>query len=149
MNKKQILIFSHEFPPFGGGAGIVAKFYANKLADEGAKVTVLTRKIDNLDYHVQYTIKAVKTLPKLWFMSYINAVNFSSYDRIILNDISSIYCAGIFFTRQQLAKSVVFLHGDEPESIFENPNILRKITRFKFFYTQSLFFGKIVAVTIL
>ena len=24
MNKKQILIFSHEFPPFGGGAGIVA-----------------------------------------------------------------------------------------------------------------------------
>lgn len=145
---KNILIFSHEFPPFGGGAGVVAKDYAQKFSDDGFDVTVLTNKIDNLDFDVEYTIHTVKTLKKVWFLSYCNSVDFNSYDKIVLNDVAAVYCAGLFFTKKQLEKSIVFLHGSEPEDIFEKPNLFKKIFGFRYFYTKALMHvSKIIAVS--
>ena len=120
---KKILIFSHEFPPFGGGAGVVAKHYAKKLSDEGNEITVLTKQIENIDLNVKYKIRLVKNLKKIWILAYIKAVDFDEYDQIILNDHSSVYFAGLFFSQNQLSNSVAFLHGSEPENIFEKPNI--------------------------
>lgn len=132
------MIFSHEFPPFGGGAGVVAKHYAKKLSDEGNEVTVLTKKIDKIDFNVNYKIKLVKNLKKLWILAYIKAVNFDAYDQIILNDNSAVYFAGVFFSHKQLSNSTAFLHGSEPEDIFEKPNIIKKLFAFKHFYTNAL-----------
>ncbi len=40
--KKKILILNYEYPPIGGGAGVVSRYHAEGLAAEGYKVTVLT-----------------------------------------------------------------------------------------------------------
>ena len=37
-----ILILNYEYPPLGGGAGVVSKYHAEGLARSGHKVTVLT-----------------------------------------------------------------------------------------------------------
>lgn len=138
MVKKKILIFSHEFPPEIGGAGMVAQQYARNLANRGFHVTVLTCKRDHLNYNDGHILKAVKTLPKVWFLSYINAINYNQFDSIILNDPAAVFFAGLFFTDEQLAKSTVILHGSEPENIFEKPLFSKKIFRFKSFYTKAL-----------
>ena len=135
---KKILIFSHEFPPFGGGAGVVAKHYAKKLSDEGNEITVLTKQIENIDLNVKYKIRLVKNLKKIWILAYIKAVDFDEYDQIILNDHSSVYFAGLFFSQNQLSNSVAFLHGSEPENIFEKPNIIKKLFAYKYFYVSAL-----------
>jgi glycosyltransferase involved in cell wall biosynthesis len=148
MIKKKILIFSHEFPPLGGGAGVVAKDYAQLFTNEGFDVTVLTTKRKNIDFDVEYKLKTIKTFKKVWFISYINAVDFNNYDKIILNDVAAACCAGIFFTKKQFSKSIVFLHGSEPENIFENPSLFKRISRFKYFYTKALMnVNKIIAVS--
>lgn len=148
MTNKKILIFSHEFPPFGGGAGVVAKDYAQRFTNDGFDVTVLTTKRNNVDLNVEYTIKAIKTLQKLWFISYLKAVDFNNYDKIILNDPAAVYCAGMFFTKKQLEQSIVFLHGSEPENIFEKPSLFKKVSRFKHFYIKALtHVNKIISVS--
>lgn len=38
----RILILNYEYPPIGGGAGVVSRYHAEGLADAGHKVTVLT-----------------------------------------------------------------------------------------------------------
>ena len=63
---KKILIFSHEFHPFGGGAGVVAKHYAKKLSDEGNEITVLTKQIENIEVHSFY-LKPFQFLPDSLF----------------------------------------------------------------------------------
>ena len=38
----KILILNYEYPPLGGGAGVVSKYHAEGLAERGYKVTVVT-----------------------------------------------------------------------------------------------------------
>ena len=38
----KILILNYEYPPLGGGAGVVSKYHAEGLANEGHEITVLT-----------------------------------------------------------------------------------------------------------
>ena len=148
MANKKILIFSHEFPPFGGGAGVVAKDYAYLLSSQGHSVTVLTRDIKGIEENESYKIKIVKTLPKVWFISYIKAIDYDKFDVIILNDNASVYFAGMFFSKKLLSKSIAFLHGSEPENIFEKPSKLKKLFAFRYFYTKALMsVKKIIAVS--
>lgn len=135
----RILIFSHEFPPDIGGAGVVAQQNARALAEAGNDVTVLTRdrKI-NLENDLIYTIKRIPTYGKLWFLTYKYAVDFSDYDMIILNDPASIYVAGLFFNKETFDKTIAFLHGSEPELIYQKCSPFQVITFFKFFYTSAL-----------
>jgi len=135
---KNILIFSHEFPPQAGGAGVVAQEYAKSLSSAGHNVTVLTKKRENLDHSTEYEIVAIKTRQKLWFLSYFEALNFNEFDLILLNDPASVFFAGLFFTKEQLGKSLVFLHGSEPELIFEKPTLAKRLCFFRLFYTSAL-----------
>ncbi len=41
-NNTNILILNYEYPPLGGGAGVVSKYHAEGLLKKGYKVTVLT-----------------------------------------------------------------------------------------------------------
>lgn len=135
----RVLIFSHEFPPDIGGAGVVAQQNAKALAEAGNDVTVLTRnrKI-NVENELIYSVKRVHTYGKLWFLTYKYAVDFSDYDLIVLNDPASIYVAGLFFNKETFDKTIAFLHGSEPELIYQKRSLFQVITFFKFFYTSAL-----------
>ncbi|GHX42267.1 GDP-mannose-dependent alpha-(1-6)-phosphatidylinositol monomannoside mannosyltransferase [Vibrio cholerae] len=145
----KILVFSHEFPPDVGGAGVVAEQNARALSLLGHDVTVLTRyKCNNTAKDHTYRLKEVHALNKLWFLSYKKAVDFSSYDLILLNDPAAIYVAGLFFNKKTLDKSYAFLHGSEPELIYIKPSFSYKISFFCHYYTKALNnIKKIVAVS--
>jgi len=134
----KILIFSHEFPPQIGGAGVVAEEYATCLSSTGHDVTVLTQLRKNALYSGSYKILQVQTLKKLWFFSYRKAAHFDSYDLIILNDVGAAYTAGLLFSKELLSKSIMLLHGSEPETIFLKPSLYRKYTLFKQVYKRTL-----------
>jgi glycosyltransferase involved in cell wall biosynthesis len=144
----KILIFSHEFPPQIGGAGVVAEEYATCLTSAGHDVTVLTQLREDATYSTPYKIIQVKTLSRLWFFFYRNAVDFHEYDLIILNDIPAAYTAGLFFRKSLLSKSIMILHGSEPETIFLKPSIFRRVALFKKVYIRVLnYICHIVAVS--
>jgi len=134
----KILIFSNEFPPFVGGAGVVAKQNARALSLGGHKVTVLTRKRSDTVPDGPYEIVEAPVFSKLWFLSYRKAVDFASFDLIFLNDLPSVYVAGLFFSSVAFSKSVIFLHGSEPEILFEKISFARKVSFFKQIYISSL-----------
>lgn len=136
---KRILIFSHEFPPDVGGAGVVAEQNARALSLLGHDVTVLTRyRCSNMVKDHIYRLKEVHVLNKLWFLSYKKAVDFSSYDLILLNDPAAIYVAGLFFNKKTFKKSFAFLHGSEPELIYIRSSFSYKISFFRHYYTKAL-----------
>ena len=150
MNKK-ILIFSHEFPPFGGGAGVVAYQYCKELQKQGNEVTLLTRKNRFLNELKNINIVSVVHIPKLWFISYyfkLKSINLKQFDFIILNDIAAGYVAGKYFDNEALSKCIPILHGSEPENIYIQPTIFFKLMRFKYFYNNMLQNSKkIIAVS--
>ena len=48
-NKKlKILIVNYEYPPIGGGGGVICKDIAEEISKEGHKITVITSKFTNL-----------------------------------------------------------------------------------------------------
>ena len=113
-----------------------------------SSLTVLTQLRKNASYSVSYKILQVKVLKKLWFFSYWRAVNLDSYDLIILNDVGAAYTAGLFFSKELLSKSIMLLHGSEPETIFLKPRFYRKYTFFKQVYKRTLnYVSNIVAVS--
>jgi len=134
----KILIFSHQFPPQMGGAGVVAEEYATCLSSAGHDVTVLTKFIKNVSYSEKYKILQVKTLKRLWFFSYKQGADFDNYDLIILNDVRAAYTAGLLFSKELLSKSIMLLHGSEPERIFLKPALYQKYTCFKKVYRRAL-----------
>ncbi|MBD3843870.1 MAG: glycogen/starch synthase, partial [Campylobacterales bacterium] len=138
----KILIFSHEFPPQVGGAGVVAEQNARALSKNGYDVTVLTREQKVLKQSNGYKIITVKSYNKLWFLVYKDSIDFDSFDLIFLNDPASIYVAGLFFDKKLLSKSLVFLQGTEPETIYLNPKLTMKLSFFKYFYTKALYKSK-------
>lgn len=136
----KILIFSDEYPPEIGGAGKVAETYAKILSEQGNEVTVLTRKIKGVSARGdnEYNVVECYVPSKLRFPFYINGVKFHEYDLIILNDIVSVLHAGAFFSSILLSRSIVMLHGSEPEIIFENISLSKKVLFFRFFYKRVL-----------
>ncbi|TVR77500.1 MAG: glycosyltransferase family 1 protein [Chitinophagaceae bacterium] len=50
MQKLKILILNYEYPPLGGGAGIISRYQAEKLAEFGHKVDVITCSEKNKFY---------------------------------------------------------------------------------------------------
>lgn len=126
----KVLLISFEYPPFGGGAGIVASQNYGALKDEGAEVEVLCKNaINDKDFR--------KLNPFKMLSISLNHKNLN-YDVILLNDIRAIHYAGVFFSKGLLKKSVAFLHGSEPEGVYEAPTLKKKITGFKYFYNRAI-----------
>ena len=134
----KILIFSHEFPPQIGGAGVVAMQNARALSLIGHEITVLTRKRLNTIADGPYNIIEVPVFSKFWFLSYRKAVDFNSFDLIFLNDPASAYVAGLFFSSQIFSKSIIFLHGDTLGLVINKPKITHILSLFKPVYIKSL-----------
>lgn len=139
---KKILIFSREFPPFVGGAGTVAFEYARTLGDI-FEVTVLTESIqeDKNEKKDIFSNLKVKKMEPFFFLpgvlKFCRFNDFNAFDLIILNDSSSIFYAGVFFSKKLLSKCVCIYHGSEPENIYENPSRLRKLINYKGFFNRA------------
>ena len=138
----RVLVFSHEYPSFGGGAGIVAQQLVKDLSNLGVTVDVLTKQradndltYINKSYEVSY-----RGLP--WFIAYSlyikRKVKLSNYDFIICNDNVSQYIAGLIFKKNQLKKSILLLHGSEPEYFYLNDTIKAKFLLLKYIYNRAI-----------
>ena len=137
----KVLLFSHEFPPMLGGAGTVGYELTKLLVDEGYSVDVLTCRQESRntnDFSHINCFYQVRSLKKIWFLSYIRKLNLRKYDLIILNDIGATFVAGFTFSKNSLTKSVIFLHGSEPEKVFISPELTKKLIGFKKAYKRAL-----------
>lgn len=138
---KKILIISNEYPPLGGGAGIVAQDTVEKLIKADINVTLITNTANRQNSNSNLNIIEVKTMPKVRFINFwseIKKLSLSEYDKIILNDIGATMVASFYFNKEQMEKSIVYLHGSEPENIFVNPSITFRMLRFKNRYINLL-----------
>ena len=137
---KKILIISHEYPPVVGGAGVVAKDLVKKLLNNNFEVTMVTN-YSGRSYEPQYKLIEVKTIPKIRFYNFwmrIKKLPLESYDKIILNDVGAAMVGSYFFNNDLLMKTVVFLHGSEPESICKKPSLWFKFIGFENRYYNLL-----------
>ena len=142
MMKNKVLMFSHELPPQGGGAGVVGLQYCCELAEAGFEVTLLTKKkgaypkiLKNVD------IIGVTYIPKLYLIPYyfkLRNINLADYKHIILNDMVSVHVAGFCFSESELNKSISFLHGSEPETVYRSPNVYQRLAGLNYFYSRAI-----------
>ena len=59
----KILVLNYEYPPVGGGAGVISKHIAEGLAQHGNDIHVVTVKHGNLPKEtIERTHKAIKKL---------------------------------------------------------------------------------------
>ncbi|MEH6908736.1 glycosyltransferase family 4 protein, partial [Neobacillus drentensis] len=121
---KRVLLFSHEFPPAVGGAGTVAQDVSHILSKiNNYHITVMCNHIEGRRKSKDYKIIEVKSLPKLRPLFYWNKLKHLDLDgfySIIINDIGAALVAAYFFPVELQRKCTVFLHGSEPEEIFQN-----------------------------
>jgi len=144
---KNILIFSHEFPPRLGGAGVIANQLATNLS-ENYKVTVVTKKRREADFsNCSFNVIEIFTVKYLWIFSYILFYFFNDlrkYETIILNDGGAIFSAGLIFNENLLNNSIIYIHG--VEKYFELNNFFSYF--FKKIFKRSLKYSKnIIAVS--
>ena len=151
---KRILIISYEFPPVVGGAGSVAKDLAIGLSNE-CEVHVLTEWINDTetenrktDGYVLHEVRSKRGLRPLNYWNYIKTLGVDSYHRIIINDARASMVGSLFFSEELLKKTVVYIHGREPEEVIVNPGRLRKLLRYPQKYEGFLKgAGKIISVS--
>jgi len=135
----RVLVFSHEFPPVGGGAGVVAAQVCAELSQHDCEVSLLTKDVHGESVKCDVNLIKPRVVKKsCWPLAFLGKVKHHNYDLIVLNDPGAIYVAGISFSTEALRKSVCFLHGSEPENIIRNSNLIKKLTFFRFFYNRAL-----------
>lgn len=148
---KKILVFSHEFPPFGGGAGIVASQFCFELSKQDFNVTLLTTNGINAQGLENVNIIKIPKVLKIWPLFYylkLRKIDLDKFDHILLNDVGAIYSSGLFLSNENLAKSFTFLHGSEPELMYKDVKLFHKIFFYPKFYKRAInSCKKIIAVS--
>ncbi|MGO3443884.1 MAG: glycosyltransferase family 4 protein, partial [Pseudoalteromonas distincta] len=87
------------------------------------------------------SIIGVNYIPKFYLIPYylkLKSISLSDYSHIILNDMVSVHVAGFCFTKNELKKSISFLHGSEPETVFHSPDIYQKLAGLNYFYSKAI-----------
>lgn len=125
-----VIIISYEYPPFGGGAGVVAQQNASSIEKAGGKVKLVIN--GNAEAHESWKLNIFTVM--LIALTY----RFLKVDYILLNDVRSIHYAGLFFSKSLLNKCVAFIHGSEPEGIYESPSMIKRVAFFDKFYTRAI-----------
>ncbi|WP_413284606.1 glycosyltransferase family 4 protein [Vibrio sp. MA40-2] len=149
MDKKSILIFSDEYPPAGGGSGVIAKRLVDDVRSLGHNVTLLTG--DECPDEPDITHVRVHRTTLIWVFSYykiITKLNLQSYDLIIINDQVSAYIAGRFFDQSTLKKCKVLIHGRDSNFFFNRKSLKHNIFQYEKYYAKLLVQSqKIIAVS--
>lgn len=135
-----ILVFSDEFPPDGGGAGVVARQLALDLQTMHRDFTLLTGATKGQRVSETALIEVSRpTLlwPLMYFFRLIK-LQADKFQIIILNDYVAAYIAGIFFSKELLAKSTILVHGEDAEFFLARNSLKHKIFRYRFSYKRAL-----------
>lgn len=147
-----LLIISHEYPPFLGGAGSVAETWANVLVNNH-NVTLVTRfnKFRHTD-DSRFKIIQVKSRPVIFSIYYWiilkNLFKESKYDVIILNDSGAAQVAAFFFSKITRNKCWLLFHGNELEILYpSNPFHYNNLYR-KFFVDLMFDVNKLIFVSL-
>jgi glycosyltransferase involved in cell wall biosynthesis len=145
---RKTLLITLEFPPIGGGAGVVASNLTDVLSNLGYNISLVTLfNVQRKDDKIIQVKSNRKTWPiKIW--KKLNDLDLNDYDNIILNDIGASLIGSYFFDKKTVKKTIVFLHGSEPEIIFIKPKLSFRIINFKRRYSELLLNCKtIIAVS--
>lgn len=144
---KKILLFSHEYPPCLGGVGTIALSIVNYFNDkDGYTIKVITSSRSKpLDNNI---IHSSKFSARLWFLSYYfefkHLINDADY--IICNDPAAIYTAGKCFSKQELAKTICLIHGEE--KYLDNTSLFGRLINFPQVFSRALYnFSNVVFVS--
>ena len=121
----KILIITHAFIPDMDGGIIVAYNYAKELVALGHDVTVLSKKYETAlegecFKHIMLPGKYPDRLYICEFKHYFKTFDFSSYDKIILNQYPTSIIAGKFFSKELLLKCIPIIQGMEVEEVYKN-----------------------------
>lgn len=128
---KKILILAYEYPPNGGGAGVVARQLYN----------------DSRDYDYIEFIRSAESSSKTqrlvlpFFLNYnlFKKINFDDYSKIILNDLEMIIAAGKYFNKSTLGKTTVIIHGTAYKRYIDALSTLDFLRGFGRSFTRVLF----------
>ncbi|MDP2562085.1 glycosyltransferase family 4 protein [Psychrobium sp. 1_MG-2023] len=129
---KRVLIVSNEYPPIVGGAGIYLANLVNNIDLTRHKVTLIipegccAKVDDNLEV---IEVKEIKGLSLFSYYLKIKELNLELFSKIIVNDPSTAFIFTLML-KEHRAKQVVFLHGLEPEYIFQSPRPLYQLLQF-------------------
>lgn len=136
------LIISAEFPPKTGGAGIVAYNLADYFVSKQIDVEIITlRNHNRLLEKYPFSIEEICSIPKLSIITMANtvkAIRPERYDVIIANDIGATLALGLSCNVPLQKKTYIFLHGSEPEIIFEYPSFLYRLLNVQSIYSTVL-----------
>ena len=134
----RILIISHEFPPFIGGAGSVAESWIKSLSGTH-EVTLITRfHPDRQRTGLNYRLEELKTKPVIFPIFYQLHLKKlmregAGFDLILLNDLGAAHVGALFFDVELLAKTWVYFQGNEIEAVYQDKSLKGRLflPRFK------------------
>lgn len=136
----EVLIFSDEYPPDGGGAGIVAKQLGKGLKALGKRVVMLVGKSPRGRAEEEDTVECPR-IKLFWPLAYAYALWRMRAWRIphfVLNDYISAYVAGLFFSQAMLRRSVIIVHGNDSKFFFARKTRKHRIYQYGFFYARAV-----------
>ena len=124
-------IWSVEYPPEGGGTGVVAKqmcaiFSKKKSVD----LTLITKSRSSLLKEAYWKTEEARGHKIIWVVHLMIKMVFKTGDIHIINCPISMTLAGICFSKKKLGKAIFLLHGSEIRFLFNSP--LMKIWSYVF-----------------
>lgn len=136
----KILVFSDEYPPAGGGAGIVARQLLRDYVHAGHSVTLLSgdeapADADALRHH--RVMRRTLTWPLTYRLA-LGAIDLRAFDCIVLNDVTAAYIAGLWFPRSALRCCVVVVHGADSRFVYQFGDLRKKVFRYPAVYSRTL-----------
>ena len=136
----EILIFSDEFPPDGGGAGIVARQLAFDLSASHKEITLLVGRSDKQRITNENIIE-VSRPTLIWPIMYVvrlALLHARKFKIIVLNDNVAAYIAGLCFSKALLKKSTIVVHGEDAEFFLNRRSLRHHVFQYRFFYKRTL-----------
>jgi glycosyltransferase involved in cell wall biosynthesis len=120
----KVLLISHEFPPFLGGAGSVAEKWV-KVLSENHDVTVVTRFNSKRNFdNRSFKLLQIRCYRYIFFFNYWLAIRklfkTEKFDYILINDSGAAHVAAFFFNTKMKKKSLIFFHGNELDILYPN-----------------------------
>lgn len=138
------LLVSIEYPPYGGGAGIVASQLMNDYNNEKER----NRKSGDLKLFkgdsLDYTILGRSFGPHITNFRIKKEFGSTKFERYILNDTLSYFWAGLYLSDEDLRRAICIVHGQNFINFAKKSNFLRKLRGYEYAYARVLKLAKAI-----